>query len=106
MDKDCNIVQEYRSIRGEYAFNPDIMCQDSERASIIKEIIDTRLSVPDKTIIILYAELQSYRKLGKEFNLSHMTIRREVMRIRGIILKEYESIVGTDNGGTRHNLHR
>ena len=83
------VVKEFRQIKQEYAFNPDVMCQDDPRVSRLKEIIDTKLSQVDKTIVLLYADCLSYRKLGKKMNLSHMTIRREVMRIKKIILDEY-----------------
>lgn len=86
------IVQEYKEIKGDYAYNSDMMSPDDERVAKLKKVINERLSAPDKTIIILYAELQSYRKLGKEFGLSHMTIRREVMRIKKIILDEYRKV--------------
>ena len=85
------VVKEFRLIRQEYAYNPDIMCPDDPRVSRIKEIIDTKLSQVDKTIILLYCDCLSYRKLGKKLNLSHMTIRREVIRIKNIILKEYNN---------------
>ena len=56
----------------------------------LKEIIETKLSQVDRTIILLYCDCLSYRKLGKKMRLSHMTIRRECMRIKKIILEEYE----------------
>lgn len=87
--KENEVVKEYRQIKEDYAFNPDIMCPDDPRVSRIKEIIDTKLSQVDKTIILLYADCLSYRKLGKKMHLSHMTIRREVIRIKKIILEEY-----------------
>ena len=86
------VVKEFRLIRQEYAYNPDIMCPDDPRVSRIKEIIDTKLSQVDKTIILLYCDCLSYRKLGKKLNLSHMTIRREVIRIKNIILDEYQKM--------------
>ena len=92
------VVKEYRHIKEEYKFNPDIMCQDDPRGSKVKEIIDTQLSQVDKTIILLYADCLSYRKLGKKMNLSHMTIRREVMRIKKIILEEYNHDTGRAEG--------
>lgn len=84
------IAHEYRTIRAEYAYNPDIMCEDDERVRRVKEIIDTKLSQVDRIIILLYAECHSYRKLGKKMGLSHMTIYNEVQRIKNIIIKEYE----------------
>lgn len=89
--KENEVVKEYRQIKEDYKFNPDIMCQDDLKVSRIKEIIDTKLSLADKTIILLYVDCQSYRKLGARLGVSHMTIRREVQRIKNIILKEYES---------------
>ena len=87
--KENEVVKEYRQIKEDYKFNPDIMCPDDPRVSRIKEIIDTKLSQVDKTIILLNADCQSYRKLGRKMRLSHMTCRREVIRIKKIILEEY-----------------
>ena len=88
--KENEVVKEYRQIKEDYKFNPDIMCPDDPRVSRIKGIIDTKLSQVDKTIILLYADCQSFRKLGRKMNLSHMTVRREVIRIKKIILEEYK----------------
>lgn len=85
-----HIVKEYRDIKEDYAFMPD--AREPERVNKIKEIVNTRLSQADKTIIILYCEYQSFRKLGQKLGVSHMTMRREIQRIRGIILSEYEKI--------------
>ena len=89
--KENEVVKEYRQIKEEYKFNPDIMCPDDPSVSRIKEIIDTKLSQVDKTIILLYADCLSYRKLGRKMRLSHMTVRRECMRIKKIILEEYNN---------------
>ena len=86
------VVAEYRQIKAEYAFDPSIFNKDEPRVSRLKEIIDTKLSQADKTILLLYVDCQSYRKLGKKLNLSHMTCRREVMRIRQIVLNEFNRL--------------
>ena len=83
------VVKEYRAIKAEYAFDPSVMNPDEPRVARIKEIIDTKLSQADKTILLLYVDCQSYRKVGKKLNLSHMTIRREILRIRDIVLEEF-----------------
>lgn len=90
MKNEHQVATEFRKIKTEYAFNQDIMNEEDERTARIKEIIDTKLSLADKTIIILYADCQSYRKLGQRLGVSHMTIRRDVHRIKRIILQEYE----------------
>ena len=91
MKTEREVVSEFRKIRQDYTYNPDIMNEEDERLTRIKKIIDTKLSLADKTIILLYVDCQSYRKLGKRLGVSHMTIRREVQRIKNIILKEYEN---------------
>ena len=89
--KTDEVIAEFRKIKQEYSYNPDIMNEEDERLTRIKKIIDTKLSLADKTIILLYVDCQSYRKLGARLGVSHMTIRREVQRIKNIILKEYEN---------------
>ena len=91
MKTERELVSEFRKIRQDYTYNPDIMNEEDERLTRLKKIIDQKLSLADKTIILLYVDCQSYRKLGKRLGVSHMTIRREVQRIKNIILKEYES---------------
>ena len=92
MMNENEVVKEYRTIKEEYAYDPDILSKDDERVARVKQIIDTRLSVVDKTIILLYADCQSYRKLGKKLGISHMTLRREIIRIKKIIMEEYEKM--------------
>lgn len=89
--KTDEVIAEFRKIKQEYSYNPDIMNEEDERLTRIKKIIDNKLSLADKTIILLYVDCQSYRKLGARLGVSHMTIRREVQRIKNIIMKEYES---------------
>ena len=92
MTTENEVVKEYRAIKQDYAYDSDIMSKDDERVAKLKKIIDTKLSLVDKTIILLYADCQSYRKLAKKMNLSHMTLRREVIRIENIILIEDENL--------------
>ena len=91
MKTEREVVSEFRKIRQDYTYNPDIMNEEDERLTRVKKIIDTKLSLADKTIILLYVDCQSYRKLGARLGVSHMTIRREVQRSKKIILREYES---------------
>ena len=90
MKTEREIVKDYREIKDDYVWRPDIMNNDDERVARVKEIINKSLSVVDKTIILLYVDCQSYRKLGKRLGVSHMTVRRECQRIKKIILEEYE----------------
>ena len=91
MKTEREVVSEFRKIRQDYTYNPDIMNKEDERLTRVKKIIDQKLSLADKTIILLYVDCQSLRKLGARLGVSDMTLRREVQRIKNIILKEYES---------------
>ena len=88
---DREVVKEYRAVKEDYAYDPSIFNAEPERVRRVKEIISTRLSVSDRTLILLYAEYRSYRKLGQRLGISHMTLRREILRIRKIILEEYQN---------------
>ena len=85
------VVKEFRQIKQEYAFNRDIFSLDDPKEARLKEIIETRLSQVDRTILLLYVDCQSYRQLGKKMNLSHMTCRKEILRIKKIVLDEYNA---------------
>ena len=91
MKTEREVVSEFRKIRQDYTYNPDIMNEEDERLTRVKKIIDQKLSLADKTIILLYVDCQSYRKLGARLGVSHMTLRREVQRIKKIILEEYNN---------------
>ena len=90
--KTREIIRDYKEIKEDYKFSADIMCSEDERVHRIKEIINNKLSIVDKTLILLYVDCQSYRKLVARLGLSHMTCRKEIIRIKNIILKEYERI--------------
>lgn len=88
--KTDEVVAEFRKIKLDYAYDASVFCEDEPRVRELKRIINTKLSIADKTLIILYADCQSFRKLGERLGVSHMTCRREIMRIRKIIMQEYE----------------
>ena len=86
------VVKDYKTIREDYTFNPDIFNDEPERIARVKYIINHRLNQVDRTLIILYADCQSYRKLGERLSLSHTTIRGEIMRIKAEILRLYNEL--------------
>lgn len=94
--KTDDILRDYREIKDDYSFDPDIMNREDPRVRAVKKVIQERLTEPDRIIITLYFELQSYRKLGARLGLSHMTAGREVRRIRGVILQEVREILEND----------
>lgn len=82
-------MNNIRQMLKEYAFNSSPFSEDDVKVARLKFII-SKLSQVDRTIIILYADCLSTRKLGKKMGMSHTTIRREISRIREQIIKEYQ----------------
>lgn len=84
-----NEVRKYKDIKADYTFDPSIFNDEPERIRRVKEIIANDLTPVEQTIILLYTDCQSYRKLGARLGLSHMTVRREVLRIRQKIMQKF-----------------
>lgn len=87
-----SIIRDYKEIREDYTFDPSIFSMENERVAAVKWIIQNRLTQVERTIILLYADCQSYRKLGKRLGISHSTCRTIVQNISKKILQEYEHI--------------
>lgn len=85
-------ARDYKEIRQDYAFDPDIMNDEPERVARVKYIVNNRLNQVDRTLIILYADCQSYRKLGKRLGLSHTTVAVEINRIKAEIRRIYDEL--------------
>ena len=84
--------RDFKDIEADYKFDPSIFTADEDRVAALKYIIDSKLSRVDKTLILIYADCLSFRKMGKRLGFSHTTMRNEVKRIKGIILEEYEKM--------------
>ena len=86
MTDNTDIFALYRGALQDYRPGPE----DDDVMLGLKRTVLERLPPADRVIIVLYAELQSYRKLGQLMNLSHNTVRKEVLRIRKEIKSLYE----------------
>lgn len=91
MADEKEIVRSYKEIRQDYAYDPSIFNNGDDRVEAVKRIIQTRLNQVDRTIILLYADCQSYRKLGARLGVGKETARQLVLRIRDKILQEYNN---------------
>ncbi len=87
-----NAFRDFKDIEADYRFDPSIFTQDGERVAALKYIIDNKLSRVDKTLILIYADCLSYRKMGQRLGFSHTTMRNEVKRIKGLILEEFNKM--------------
>ena len=83
------VAKNYRKVQADYTYNPDIFNEEDERSRRVKWILDHKLSPVDRTILVLYAECQSYMELGKILKVHKCTAFREVSRIKTIIKTEF-----------------
>lgn len=63
---------------------------DEETTGKAALIALNELDMADRTLMMLYADLQSYRKLGKLLNISHVAIKMEIDRIREQMIDRME----------------
>lgn len=73
------IRADYEPHRADDVFAPE------DRAERVKRAMAERLTEAERTVVILYAEVRSLRKLGVALGVSHATVRKELDRIRGKI---------------------
>ena len=83
------IARTYQEIRDDYTWDPSIFNLEDERVSELKRIIHQSLTQVEQTIILLYVELQSFRKLGARLGVSKETCRQMVLKIKKKIITEY-----------------
>lgn len=92
MEDEKEIVRSFKEVLEDYAWDPSIFCEEDERVNAVKRIIHERLTQVERTIILLYIDCQSYRKLGARLGISKETCRQLVLKIRDKILQEYEHL--------------
>lgn len=85
------IIELYREVRHDYDPDPDMMTREGDVTRRLKVAL-SRMTPTDRTIMVLYAECRSLRKLGAILGVSRTTAQAEIRRIRKLILKEYEHI--------------
>lgn len=78
-------TQNLKRLMTEYEIEQDPFSQDDQRQTILNAV--RSLPDPDRIILFLYAELQSYRKLANLLNVSFTTAYKSVKEIRKKILE-------------------
>ena len=71
----------------DYQPDNDIFSEEDEVVAKLKDVIFNRLSEIDRRVILLYAELQSQRKVAKLLGVSASTVNILIRRIRKEILE-------------------
>lgn len=73
-----------KTLMNEYDFNTANTEYDDEMVELINKT--NSLSTPDKIILLMYAELQSFRKLAEVLNVSFTTAYHCIQNIRKKLL--------------------
>lgn len=93
-DKEA-LTKRLKELREEYRYRDINIFEDDENtitASIAKKIINDELPTVDSTLIYLYADSGSLRKLGELLNCSHATVSTEIKRIKRYIIERIKEI--------------
>lgn len=90
-----DIVREYKEIREDYAYKEDMFTEEPDKVRRLKKVI-SELDQVDRTLILLYADCQSFRKLGKRLGLSHQSAKKVIDDINEKILARYYEIVAQE----------
>ena len=86
------IVRDYKVIRDDYRPSADIFSEEGERSAALKQIIEEKLTQVDRTLLLMYADCASLRKLGTRLGISHTLLGKEIRRIREQVLEEYAKL--------------
>ena len=75
-----------KEINDEYKIDKDdiFTSLDDDYIKLVN-VIDTKLTKAERIIILMYAELQSIRKVGQVLGVSQSTAYNELTRIKNII---------------------
>lgn len=76
---------ELRAIMSEYAFDDDIMNDESQKVRLAKMAV-AKLNEPDRIIWCLYMDKESSREVGKILGCSHSTVLKQLQKIKMEIL--------------------
>lgn len=90
------LMRSYRDMLEDCKFDPDIMCEEPQLVRKLKYIINRKLPIEARTLILLYADYDSLRKLAGKLGVSHVTVRNRIAGIRKDILSELDKLEGKD----------
>ena len=82
-----NRPRAFSDILKDYQYDPSVFNEEPERVRRVKRVIMHELDPVDRIIFLLYLDCGSLRKLGAKLGVSHVTINKEIRRIRAEILK-------------------
>ena len=76
-----NIREKLLELKEDLKPNDSIFCKDEPEIRFLKYQLDS-MPEDDKTLLLLYAELGSYRLVGELLNVSHTLVYNSIKKIR------------------------
>lgn len=80
-------IVKIQEIMSQFLPDDGLWSDEDERLNRIKHIIFEELSETDKRVLLLYAELQSQREVGRKLGVSASTVNILIKKIRKEILR-------------------
>lgn len=80
----------FREVVRDYLPRPDILGGDDEMHALWHVV--AHLPTPDRNLLILYAELGSFRKVAQRFGVTHPTISKKLHRIQEDVRRGVEAL--------------
>jgi DNA-directed RNA polymerase specialized sigma24 family protein len=88
------ITCSYAIVKNELLHDSGIFSEEQERTRLLRSVIK-RLTQAEQTIILLYAECGSSRKVAAMLNIPRTTMQREISRIKNKIKNELPEHIST-----------
>lgn len=79
------ITDSYTVVRNDLLHDSGIFSEEQERTRLLRSYIKQALTQAEQTIILLYAECGSSRKVAAILNIPRTTMQREITRIKNKI---------------------
>lgn len=76
------ITDSFKVVRQDLMHDAGIFSDEEARTRILRNFIKQHLAQAEQTIILLYAEYQSSRKVAQVLNIPRTTMQREITRIK------------------------
>lgn len=85
------MTDELAEMRKDYDYDGDMFSGEEQRSKVLKQIMRDRLTSDQASLLVLYINDGSYRKVGARFNIPHSTIYKELKNIINIVKHEFEN---------------
>jgi len=94
---DCQTTERpFHELVEDYLAPQGIMEVDDRDIAVRRAV--TRLSEPDRNLLLLYAEGGSFRKIARRFGVTHATISKKIHKIQGEVKAEVAAQIRSMRG--------